>query len=200
MPRKTKLKDFQESIMRRVRRRIRPRLIDRARIRFDAAKQFLLQQIIEHPISKELENLDNPSKFLNGGKGTLYGFFGFPAGTQPVKELINLVNEVITFQVGNRWRTNILPVYIQFLNESDLSELTKLPWAPNIPWPAIVETFTLSPLVGSFLEARTEDLGRSRLGIQADRQIRQASFRNTQYLTPIFERFRKELVKGRIIV
>lgn len=198
MPRKTSLADFQNSVMRRVRRRIRPRLVQEALQRFLIAKQQLLADIEAHPISQELRNFDSPSKFLNGGKGTLYGFLGFPAGTDPVGELTALVDNAITFEAGRTWSNNILPVFIQFLGTEDLKKLTPLPWQSSLPWPVVIETFTLSPLVSRFLEARDRSLGISRLGIQSKNQVRNASFKNTQYLTPIFEDFRENIVRGRI--
>lgn len=191
MPQKTTLKQFQDIVMSRVRRRVRPRLIGNAFARFQIAKKKLLEDIRNHPISQELIHHNNPSRFLSG-KGTLFGFLGFPANSNPVGELVAVVNDSIRFYPGNQWRNNILPVYIEMLTADEL-ELTKLPWT-SASWAYVIENQDISGLLTHFLSAGIKPIGRSDEGIQVKGQVTNAAFNKVPFLTPLFKEFRQNLV------
>lgn len=167
-----------------------------AQEKFERAKAHLLNDIENHPVSKEISSGQSvtSSKFLSG-PGNLFSFLGFNEGSDPVGELIDLLDEIIIFEPSTKIldRKNLsfsaisrtyLPV------DSDL-QILSLAWEPGISWVSAIEKGVSN--LGYYLFVNSS-ASRSGKGIQVGHITRQTTFSPAPYLTPLFEKFRKDLL------
>lgn len=184
-----------------VKRRLRPTLGSRGHKVFLEAKELLLSEIRNHPVSQELINKTDPSKYLSGRQGSLFGFMGFEAGDDPVGQLLNLLDEKIVFENTGRIIGKLDIRLIAFVKMPDVSDFDKdsslkLPWESGKSWPVGVE-LGISGLP-HFL-SKFAKVSRSSMGIQIRGQSKNASeFTGTKFLSEIFDRFRKRVINRKV--
>lgn len=166
---------------------------------FNDIKADILHEVKNHPISKELDELTSPSRFIKGDVSpTLYGFLGFNAGSSPVSDLISFLGKNIIIEekkkfkfFGKKITTNIkLPTKDDMNNYGALH----LPWI-EVAWPVVVEDGTITYggirsgtaffLDGSFNQSR------SNLGIQIKGKVREEIL-GLPYLSSIFSKYRSQ--------
>lgn len=183
-------------MMRVLTRRVRPKLRSIALEKFDSAKDKLLWGVREHPISKDI-NSHGTSTLLAGSKtGTLYGFMGFDSNEQsdPVGDLVEFLDQNIEF-IEKRKRVNSLfscSVVYPAKSAFNIKEF-ELPWTSGLGWPTMIE-LGISGLQNYINVNSGNSL--SGEGIQSKNIVRPgAQFPSgLQYLTPLFEKFRKDLL------
>ena len=75
-------------------KKIQDQVYRRSKEIFDRSKKQMLDDFIDHPVSKEIlagPDSSNISGTIIGG-GNLFSFIGFHAGDNPIRNLYNLLN------------------------------------------------------------------------------------------------------------
>lgn len=171
----------------------------KTRIALNQVKEDILAKVENHEVSQELRNHTRPSQFLNTNKGTLFGFMGFPAGSDPVGELINILRNEIKVRVptgslANRIRQAKAELILP--NKKDLRGtgqlITRDNWASGKTWMEMLEEGVMG---GAGLEYYLGvQAGESGEGIQKKNgQVRDSGFDGVEYLSKIFAEARKEI-------
>lgn len=166
------------------------------RERFERAKRQLITNVSNHPVSKELDagiGASNSSGTLSNGRGNLYSFLGFVAGTSPVDDLIQFLEKNINYVpagkltlsgfFGRGKATVSIPTQDQF-------RVLDLPWEIGRSWPFSIEQGISN--LSHYLFIRHE-ASRSGGAIQSKHVVSAANFKPTPYITPILEQFVNDL-------
>lgn len=187
MPRATR--NPAKLMMTQLTRRIRPSLIQLSLDRFNRAKSELIDGIASHPVSIDLSSHSDASPYLSGRKGSLFGFMGFRAGTDPVGDLINFLNTNIKYIAGRRTKRVLYRFSVTIPRKEELN-ITPLPWI-NAPWPVLIEEG-----ISNLPYFLSKNAGISREGIQIENVVSNVSFESPSegYLTPLIATFRKNLL------
>jgi hypothetical protein len=161
------------------------------------------QDILNHPISRELISHKSPSSLFSSPRGSLFGFMGFKEGRNPVQELLNFLKSPSGFQLKVS-RTGIFllnrGIKATLTGPSDLdlvqNNIVVDEWNDGRSWPEMLE----SGMVGlsRFLSERS--VGRSKEGILLKQTLQRAdTLEPVEYLSPIFKRavgrFRRLMIK-----
>ncbi len=160
---------------------------------FRKAKDFILKEVAEHDISQELRHKTLPSKFLDSGSSTLFGFMGFNADDDPVGALLDFLDQSITQKVSIRLASYTLLSSLSLPTKVKLRSAPglKMPWLAGMSWPEAIE----SGVSGLKYFLGKEGQGRSGLGIQAKvagvaggakQIVRNADMSGVDYLSSIF--------------
>lgn len=166
--------------------------------KFNQAKEELLKEVYNHPISQELDINSgvggSNSQFLNG-RGTLFSFIGFPEGYNPIQALIKFLEERIVFVPADSIKGGVKSVVTKNCTARVPSKgdfVTALPifWEPGRSWVYAIEE-GISGL-GHYLFVYSS-ASRSGKGIESRYLVNDISFRPVEYITPIFERFKNKL-------
>lgn len=171
----------------------------------DAARG-MVEDVLSHDITKEIEEGTNTASFsgtLDGGDTyppkSLYGFIGFSAGDEPIVPIIERMDpnhpEGPTVElVGQSKNQYTFKVAIQKMRNA-IYAATPLPWAPGLSWAKKIESYI--PGFKYFLAVYGRPSSQSGGGIQAkDKdgnliEVRSYDFTPPKdgYLTPIFDSF-----------
>lgn len=162
---------------------------------FDKEHQVFLNEYQSHPVTQELyAGHLNPGINYGGAleAGNLYAFFGFD-GDDPAKFLYDLLAE--NMRVGKQYRVNRQSKGIKYNYRvyaptmQQIFDATPLPWI-NRSWVKAVE----KGLKGYNRYLRGDRINsRSTGGIQVKNRVRNAKFRNTKYLSDMYNKFIKNL-------
>ncbi len=171
-----------------------------AQRRANIAQNAMLEVFEEHKITKELEGgpeYKGPSiisYFSENGDANLFSFIGFPAGTDPVE----LLRQVLEYPIQVKISTRVDNTYyfrILVPNSDDLEKATPLPSeyiAGDFSWARGIEDGDLGGL-GEFLAIHAS-ASRSGGGIQVKvKQPLGSTIEKTPYITEILEAFRLRL-------
>jgi len=184
-----------EAMMRILTRRIRPSLRMIAEEVFEDAKLWLLNAVEEADLSRDLRSHASSPRLGGSSTGTLFGFMGFPEGSDPVGELIHFLENTIQFRENPQGENRLFSASVYYPDKGSFSSLNfKLPWTDR-GWPVMVEEgisglpfYLNKPWAGSI----------SGEGFQSKRgEVRGADFQPEQYLTPLFSEFRQRLLLKR---
>lgn len=185
-----------------------------AKRRFESKKKELLEEVLESDAAQEL--LEGPeadsSKFITSvgdvPTGNLFSFIGFYANSNPVDELIEIIDLFVQFDNSAfaftpRAEINRIDYTFQARVPS-VQELGKqpklsLPWESGLSWIEGIENGISG--IGNYLFDLDRVFRTSRSGpaIQAKSRrgqlinIGKRIFAPAPFLTPIFERFRERL-------
>ena len=158
---------------------------------FNEIKSNLINKFERHPVTVELSggvNASNSSGTL-GGKGNLFRFIGFPAGTDPIApisaELSNIALNMIRVRRDGTARTNVF-----YPSAEEIFNVTPLPWATQRSWAEGIEKGISN--LGQFLNIKSE-YSRAGAGIQSDNADTGSSFRPVPYITELIRNFEKEI-------
>lgn len=181
-------KEWFKDIFRRAIPQAKPVMKTDAIIRFNTAKQELLEKILAHPFSQDLSN-KAPSPYLQGRKGTLFGFFGFSSNIDPVGNLITYLEDNITYNFGPNTASGF-PLVVNIPSKDDLNnqEDLKLVW-DNRAWPVAVE----EGVSGLPYYIFKQNKGRSLEGIQLRKKVGSTEFKPTPFLTPLIQEFKDRI-------
>lgn len=179
------------------------------------AKNELIEEFINHPVSQEIEDgpeAENISGTLNG-KGNLFTFIGFPIGEKPVEEVVGILDTIqIDKKIQGRTRQgrfkaggdNLLFDYsIIAPSKEYLADQTPLPWEPTKSWLFGIE----QGIAGFTSYIYWKKAGRSTQGLQANDgrdkngqfngsgkpiKLRDGRFNNIPYFSAIYNNFIKK--------
>lgn len=182
---------------------------------FEKNKSEFIESFIEHPVSQEIidgPHAENSSGTLDG-KGNLYSFIGFEAGTEPIEEVTEILNKNITLEnkiqgrdIKGRFKdggNNLLFDYrISIPSKEELAEKTPLPFESTKSWLFGIE----KGIAGFTSYIYWKNAGRSTGGIQANDgrdkngqfngqgnpiKLRQGKFENVPYFSELYNNFIK---------
>lgn len=195
------LADFFKRNVTKIKQNIDNRTKDALLDAFAEFKEELLEDIRNHPVSQELVGHTQPSQFLSGSRGTLFGFIGFNQGREPVKELIEFLRLFIQPRFIKRdsglfslMSTNILQTRVP--SREDLRKAGNLMpdvWGYGETWPEMIEGGIEG--LPKFLANRTDPNSRSKEGLQAIKPIRGNNYQRVGYLSEIFLDFRNKILR-----
>lgn len=167
-----------------------------AKTQFENAKLKMMEQVEEHEISKELSNPSRypSSQFIQSPTGkpkNLYGFLGFVDGTDPVKELIDIIDD--NYRINLQVRLENMKYYFnfQYLTPRQLEKLCPLDWSSR-SWLKAVENGLAS--ISKYISRTTKPIGRSSYGLQIKNDLKNPGrYIATPYMTPIIKAFEAQL-------
>lgn len=168
-----------------------------ANIFFENIKAQLIDRIIADPVTQELINHPDPSPILGGIHGTLFGFLGLPVGSDPVAEIIRIIDGIMVPKVSRRLIRGGVKVSTKIPEAADfrIKEL-EMPWEGG---GGILDGIEkgVSGLHHYLYPRRMPPKSVSQEGIQVKQVVRGATFNPRPWLTPIFKAFKQELKKFR---
>lgn len=163
------------------------------------AMEKMINNIREHKVTQEIEagpeskNVSGTLPGLDGGN--LFSFIGFEKGSQPVDDLISILEQRTRivkkskfFSLAGFTTRIVLPT------EDEIRQATPLPWEKGLSWALGIER-GISGFGAYIYWRRNSPFSRSGAGLQAKdqfgrpRNIRTGSFRRVNYLTDIFAQF-----------
>src|ERR1700739_4445008 len=74
----------------------RAKAIQLVQEQFENAKEEFLQEFLDHPVSREIEEGEKTEGQILPVEGNLFSFIGFNQGEQPIEDLYNFLNDKIT--------------------------------------------------------------------------------------------------------
>ena len=167
---------------------------------FDRSKKQMLDDFIDHPVSKEIMAGPDSSNISGTiiGSGNLFSFIGFHVGDNPVRNVYNLL-KMGTYLSGRKPRVVRRTkdrVYLGFRvvspNLNQLANETRMPWEPG-SWLFKIEQ-GISGL-GYYIYQKGIKASRSGTGIQADGKVKQAVFKRVSYMSAILNTFKRNFSK-----
>lgn len=172
-------------------RQIRPALREIAHAKFEAAKQWLVDAVRAHPVSRDI-NSHRPSSLLGGSQtGTLFGFLGMESGSDPVEELVDFLENNIIYS-ESPGRRGLYSATIKFPSKSEMNSDSYLcPHWINVAWPILIEDGA-SGLAYYLNQFSPNSI--SEEGIQVKNVVRNADFKGTPFLSPLVAQFRSKLL------
>jgi hypothetical protein len=156
---------------------------------FQKKKNEMIAEFLNHPVTLEIKggvNASNISGTLSG-LTNLFSFIGFESSEDPIKPIIDKLQE--TRVVFNGFQGNRIVFNAEIPNAEEIFKLTPLPYMSGRSWAKSIET-GLSGL-GYYLK-RKSTKSRSGLGIQAQKPVRSVKFKNTKYISAFLKKYRKE--------
>lgn len=165
---------------------------------FDKCKEVLIEELRKHPVTQEIQaGPTGKSAFLSSG-GDLFSFIGFPAGSKPISDLEDFLDNHINFEGYKGLKTGggliIFEFKISIPDESDFASRENLClfWEKTNPWPFAVEKGIAG--YSNYLPFK-DDMAKSvsKRGLQMKNEIREGEFSPTPYITQILNNFKKNL-------
>lgn len=178
----------------------------RAEEEFLVFKQEMLEDFDNHPVTIEIKNgadSDNETGTLGGEEGNLFAFIGFEAGTDPTKELRQVLDEntIIrkTSQSARYKKDEIVyrfPVFSASI-DGELAAASPTPFNSSKSWIQMIEGRGFSDInyfLNKFLYDPSKEFPTSRSGpgIQVKPDLRVSSFRPVKYLSEIIQKFNRK--------
>ncbi len=156
---------------------------------------YMEEQLLNHPLSKELISKSSPSSYFAKPNGTLFGLMGFKSSRNPVFELL-------TFLKGGSGLRYILSknkigrVFSNLLGPSgkDLAAggIVLDEWGDGRSWPEVVEE-GIPGLSNFFVSSKFQ---RSKLGFQVKHELNEIGNSNeVKYLSSIFKNVKTKYTK-----
>lgn len=181
--------DVQKALNRQVGKAVRIDFEKKVKEDFAAIKNQLINEFLSHPVTKEIKSgptAKNISNTLNG-VSNLFAFIGFDDEDDPITPILNIFQSIeITFvgeiPMGNKFNIN-MPI------AEDIFAVTPMPWASGRSWAQGIER-GISGL--GYLLKRKSSKSRSGEAIQSSVKIRSGSFKNTQYISALINKYSKK--------
>lgn len=166
---------------------------------FNGYKDIMIREFLSHPVTVELQvgkNSRNISGTLSGGhrNANLFTFIGFEDGHDPIKPILNLLEETRIEYIGAGSKNPSAKYRIHIPTREDIFEVTPMPWAEGRSWARGIE-HGISGL-GFFLPKNKH--GRSGGGIQMDQSATKGKgikFKNRPYISEILNNFHSKIKK-----
>jgi len=160
---------------------------DKAFAVFQAEEEKLYEDVVNHEVSRELLTDRSPGKY------TLFGFLGFEADRNPVKELIDYLKTAVIFNetpiINTKGKEAIISYKVTIPTKNETYDgVPKLKW--GFSWLYGIENFI--PGIERFLFLRKPPGGRSHLGYQAKEDTKsglKSLYRKQNYITGILKSF-----------
>ena len=160
---------------------------------FNNIKSAMIAELMNHPITKEIQEGaggSNSSGTLSG-YGNLFTFIGFEAGSTPIDPIKQEFEKTV---IQFRQLSDDGPIWnIYMPAPEDIWEVSPMPWAEGRSWAKGIETGISG--VGWYLYNQNKDYPQSRSGpaIQVKSKIAsKVRFKNVKYISDILARYEKK--------
>lgn len=180
----------------------RPEVVQKAtmltRRMFDRAHRLMMNEFRGHAITQELKSgntASNDSGTLQG-HGNLFAFLGFIAGTDPTKELEELLSKVDVEHTLVRYGIIYFRI-TDFPSETQIRLATRMEWGKRTSWAYAVETgdFQGDAALSHFIFKSWEGKGaRSLMGLQVKGyEYTDDEFQPQKYISLILSNFQDRI-------
>ena len=167
---------------------------------FEKAKKDFLSNLENHKVSRELKaGPTGSSSFLTSGD--LFSFMGFEAGSSPVEDLVNFLDESIVFEGYSGLSILKLVMFhfrVKIPNREDFAkrEELNLYWENGNPWPFAIEEGVAG--YSNYIPlGKDNSKSVSLRGFQNKNKIRQEEFVPiVGYISHLLEEFKQSLKKS----
>jgi len=158
---------------------------------FEKMKREMILEFMSHPVTREIlggPNASNESGTL-GGYGNLFSFIGFDKGTDPIKPILDLLNNS-EIHSSNTSNSGIM-FTISIPSKQAIFAATPLPWASGRSWSEAIER-GLSGL-GYYLNRENLNNSNSGTGIQVKSVLRRgAKYTPVKYISSLMNEYTKK--------
>jgi hypothetical protein len=181
--------DVQEALNKQVGKALRRDFEKEATIQFKKIKAELINEFLNHPITKEIKEGPSASNTSNtlGGVSNLFAFIGFEEGDDPIDPIVKIFESIdISFggEIPMGAKFNIsMPTAL------DIFVITPMPWASGRSWAQGIEK-GISGL--GYLLRRNSSASRSGEAVQSSVKIRSGKFKNTPYISELIKKYSKK--------
>lgn len=161
---------------------------------FTTAKQELIISIKKSDVARELKpgrNLKTSDFIIAERPVSLYGFLGFEAGTDPIRDLIDLIEQNYILNKNAKLVNGDFVFNVKYANVNDLKRETPLPWGRGTSWISAIEKDFGG--LGHYLFLK--GLGRSDKGVQT-KVDRGGELVPQKFITDKLNKFRKSIRAG----
>ena len=155
--------------------------------KFLQVKSEMIKEFLSHPVTIELiagPSSSNTSGTL-GGISNLFAFIGFDSGDQPIRPILEML-ENMNYNYSGEAQIGV-KFYVNIPEASGIFKETPMPWASGRSWAKGIET----GISGLGYLLRKEN-GRSGKAIQSKTKVRSQRFQNTQYISALIKKYKKE--------
>jgi len=157
-------------------------------------KNKYIDEIENHPVSKELQEGpegENLSDTLDG-KENLFAFIGFDVNRKPVKELTDFIKDNTSLDRKSIFDEEKLELKFNVTTPSldEIKSATPLPFEGGISWVKGIEDGISGfgyYVYGMFKQSR------SKHGIQSKNKVRSLNYRPVKYMSELYNKFIKNL-------
>jgi hypothetical protein len=181
--------DVQAALNKQVGKALRRDFEKEATLQFKKIKAELINEFLNHPITKEIKegpSASNTSGTL-GGVSNLFAFIGFEEGDDPIDPILKIFESMdISFggEIPMGAKFNIsMPTTL------DIFSITPMPWASGRSWAQGIEK-GISGL--GYLLRRNSSSSRSGEAVQSSVKIRSGRFKNTPYISALINKYSKK--------
>jgi len=153
-------------------------------------KNQLIQEFLNHPVTKEIQdgpNASNTSGTL-GGQGNLFSFIGFFDGTDPIKDILNIFESMEVYFTKNIDSGSLFT--INFPEPKDIFAVTPMPWATGRSWAKGIESGISGLGYYLFIDSPKSRSGEA---VQVDGKINVGKFKNTKYISALLTKYKKQI-------
>jgi hypothetical protein len=153
-------------------------------------KNQLIQEFLNHPITKEIQggpSASNTSGTL-GGQGNLFSFIGFFDGTDPIKDILNIFESMEVYFTKNIDSGSLFT--INFPEPKDIFAVTPMPWATGRSWAKGIESGISGLGYYLFIDSPKSRSGEA---VQVDGKINVGKFKNTKYISALLAKYKKQI-------
>jgi hypothetical protein len=183
--------DVQRALKKQVPRALKQDLKKEFKKKFDDLKKEMIQEFLSHPVTVEI-SLGSGSTNISGtlgGTSNLFAFIGFNAGEEPIKPILEILENITYKEIGDL-KKNIGKEYsINLPNPSDIFAVTPMPWATGRSWAKGIET-GISGL--GYLLNKSTSSSRSGVAIQTSKPVRRGGFKNVPYISALIKKYEKK--------
>jgi hypothetical protein len=181
-----------KSVKRQVAKLIKDDFDKRIQISFNNIKSAMITELMNHPITKEIqEETGSNSSGTLGGYGNLFSFIGFDAGSAPIDAIKQEFEKTV---IQFRQLSDDGPIWnIYMPTPDDIWAVTPMPWAEGRSWAKGIETGISG--IGYYLFNSDREYSSSRSGtaIQVKSKITsKVRFKNVKYISDILKRYEKK--------
>jgi len=153
-------------------------------------KNQLIQEFLNHPITKEIQdgpNASNTSGTL-GGQGNLFSFIGFFDGRDPIKDILNIFESMEVYFIKNIDSGSLFT--INFPEPKDIFAVTPMPWATGRSWAKGIESGISGLGYYLFIDSPKSRSGEA---VQVENKINVGKFKNTRYISALLAKYKKQI-------
>jgi len=189
MAKGTNFGKFFGDFWKQVNKKITPEQAIVAELFFQRIKDQVIKEIRNTDVSKELMDHSTPSAIL-GTPGSLFGFLGFIEGQEPVQEIINIVNRVMTFKISRRLVRGGIKLTVKVPDRKDFrTDDLILPWEGGYGAVDAIEKGLsgLTNYISTKEKSSAIAYSRSGEGIQVKRKVRRWKYKPRPWISPILQ-------------
>lgn len=194
MARRTTPAQFIKNFFKEIKRKDLPPDADfYADIFFRTLRQDLINSIVNSDIGQELSNHTTPSKIL-GTKGSLFGFLGLYAGSDPIQDIIDIINNKMSYKISRRLVRGGVKITVKLPDLKDFrTDSLILPWEGGYSAVDAIEK-GVSGFKGSLKKYIQSESSRSISGegLQVKRVVRGSVYKPRPWLSKFFDEIREK--------